>query len=126
MQFTFQAPWLNSGTPVVVNYSTVAGDNNIVTLNAHLITFFKRPSHADIRWDCVHEPARQSGNQRSNGSGRPPICHVYVRTGNLSLGTMAASAIGITSARTFIYNYVLDAWLLYIQGWFAVGRLSRL
>jgi hypothetical protein len=118
LQFTFTATWLNSGTPVVVNYSTVASDNTNANLTNHLVSFLNAQTtltNAGIIFNTpngsigpgINPPTAQAGRLSVNYSGTAGITYTT---------SIAPSTIGVTNYRTFIYNYLLDGWLYSSSG----------
>jgi hypothetical protein len=117
LQFTFQASWLTGGTPVVVNYSTVAGDTTISALSAHLNTFFGTQTtltNAGINFTnpltatgpMIIPPPAAAGHLTVTYTSGPAV---------ISIGTMTTSRMLTTATAgsypTFIYNLLLDAFI---------------
>jgi hypothetical protein len=116
MQFTFSASWLNSGTPVVVNYTTVSGDTSAAcTLSGNLTNFFNTQTtltNAGINFAdpvcatgaIIYPPSAQAGRLTVTYTSGPAI---------ISMGTLPTSTLvtGSSNPVTFIYNYLEDAWL---------------
>jgi hypothetical protein len=117
LQFTFQATWLNSNTPVVVNYTTVAGDTTIQNLSSNLVNFFNAQgtlTSAGIKFTnsnnavgpCITAPTAQAGRMTLSYSG----------TATITPSTLVPSSISASGIKTFCYNYLMDGWLLISSG----------
>lgn len=118
LQFTFTAnswtsPQLNGGAPYVFNYTTVAGDGTLATLNANLQLalaadatlaaakiFFVNPQNG-IGPFVLPRTAQQQRLAITYTSG-PAIVLVQ----NMQISSITAANTG-----TFVYNYLLDGWL---------------
>ena len=114
IQITFSATWLNTGTPVVFSYSTIAGDNNLTTLTQRLqaalaangtlsgasISFLNSSSEIS-----VYSRTPLAGALSVSYTSGPAILTV----GHFPTGTNISNA----SRRTFIFNYLMDGWIFY-------------
>jgi hypothetical protein len=113
LQYTFSASWLNGGTPYVFNYTTVAGDSTLATLNVNLATalvadttlaaakvFIGNPQNGTGPF--VYLPTAQAGRLTITYSSGPAIAQVW---------NCKTSAISASGGQTFIYNYLLDGWI---------------
>lgn len=115
LQFTFQASWLNSGTPLTANYSTVAGDSNKTTLANNLQTFFNSSATnmpairaSGIVFNNPFNSAGPTCTQPCAQAGRLTI--TYSGTAAITPSTTTTSSLG-TGFRTFAYNYLMDGWI---------------
>lgn len=117
MRFTLTAsPWLNGGSPLVLDYTTTASGPfgsdlaSAANLRANLDTFFnaqgslsgriKTRNSGNIR---VHHITGQAGALSLSYTSGPAICTiVQVVPGALTLNASRA---------TLMYNYLLDAWM---------------
>jgi hypothetical protein len=120
LQFTFQASWLNGGTPHVFSYPTVSGDASLATFNANLETalaadrtlfnnkiFTINPNNGQVGAGPYIQPRTpHAGALTITYSSGPAVCTVQ---------NMRTSKIDNTTGGTFIYNYLLDAWI-YMDG----------
>ena len=114
LQFTFQAAYL-AGLPGVVgttytkNYTTVSGDNNASTLGAHLQAAFASDTTlaaANIFFTgsvSINAPTAQAGRLTVTYASGTATCSVNTMNSTISNGVN----------RTFIYNYILDGWIMY-------------
>jgi hypothetical protein len=116
LQFTFQASWLNSGTPYVFSYATVPGDSSQGTFNANLAnalaadtTLFNNninvlnPNNGQVgQGPYILPRTPHAGALTITYSSGPAVCTVQ---------NMRTSAIDNTNPGTFVYNYLLDAWI---------------
>lgn len=108
--FTLTATWLNSGTPLVLTYTTVSGDTNTTTLSANLATFFN--SNATIK------AAKLVFSNSGNLAAIPPtalsgILTIVYTSGSatMSIGTLVASSIGSSGTKTFVFNALLGGFV---------------
>jgi hypothetical protein len=120
LQFTFQASWLNSNTPYVFTYPTVSGDYSQGTFNANLANalqadttlasnkiFILNPGNGIVGYGPFIQPRTpHAGALTVTYSSGPAVCSVQ---------NMRKSVIDNTAGGTFIYNYLLDAWI-YMDG----------
>lgn len=115
LQYTFSATWFNGGAPYVFNYTTVAGDNSLATLNGHLATALSADSTLSTNKVFIQNPL--------NGVvGSGP--YVYPRTamaGRMTITYSSGPAISVvenmrpsiisTGNGTFVFNSLLDGWI---------------
>ena len=123
LQFTFQASYLNGGTPYVFSYPTVSADSSQATFNANLAAalvadatlasnkiFILNPGNGIVGFGPFVQPRTpHAGVLTVTYSSGPAICIVQ---------NMRKSIIDSTSGGTFIYNYLLDAWIYQDGGMF--------
>lgn len=115
LQFTFQASWLNSGTPYVFSYHTVSGDSSQGTFNANLAsalvgdtTLFNNninvlnPGNGIVGYGPFILPRTPHAGPLTISYSGPSVCIVQ---------NMRTSIIDNASPGTFVYNYLLDAWI---------------
>lgn len=119
LQYTFSATWLNGGTPVVHNYTTVSGDGTLTTLTARLQASlaanttlrnagiqFQNPPAANSFGPFVTYPSAQAGRLSISYTSGPAISEIW----NCKKSQVP------TTGTTFIFNYLLDGWLMQREG----------
>lgn len=119
LRFTFQATWLTSNTPVVVNYTTQANDTTVGNLTNNLNSFFQGQS--------TLTGAGIGFFNYSNAGLGPVVSAPTAQAGRLSVtytsGTASitptvvpASTITPGSLSTFVFNYLLKGWIYLPNG----------
>jgi hypothetical protein len=124
--FTFSAgaaSWFNGGSNCVVTYTTQVTDTSIGTLSGHLDTWFGGGSvGSNTPITCLSASSVQHGN--AHGSIGPVLYPPTAQSGRLtaayssvadptlvSIGTMTIPTLATSGIQTFIYNYLMDAWV---------------
>lgn len=112
MQWTFTAPWLNSGSPYVFTYTTVAGDTgSVAALNANLVLALNADAvlatAGKIQFGNsgqiqVYPRTPQAGALTITYSSGPAICTII---------KIDPSAFVSGGKATFTFNYLLDGWI---------------
>lgn len=115
LSYSFQASWLNGGVAVPFSYSTIAGDGTLSTLVARLQAAL-----------AANATLKAAGIQFQNTPGAnsfgPFVTYGSAQAGRLTITYTSGPAISEiwnckksqipTTGATFIYNYLLDGWIM--------------
>lgn len=114
LQFTFSATWLNGGTPLVFNYSTVVGDTSVAALNGNLVNALIANSTLATGKILFGNSGQVTAYARTAEAGVLTITY----TSGPAICTMTRIPSGklLSGLGTFIYSKFLDGWIYRANG----------